>query len=53
MYNNLERYFHVQLPLCKMDIIAIPGLATVRAADNWGALVFKYNFIQKLTQNNI
>lgn len=48
IYNYLEKYFNVQVPLCKIDIIAIPGWSAVRPADNWGLIVFKESeFLKK------
>ncbi|XP_065370998.1 aminopeptidase N [Calliphora vicina] len=41
VYNCLNNYFNVSIPLKKVDVLAIPGLASVRPADNWGLLMFK------------
>ncbi|XP_055848207.1 aminopeptidase N [Episyrphus balteatus] len=41
VYDHLEAYFNVSVPLSKIDVLAIPGLASVRPADNWGVLMFK------------
>ncbi|XP_037815960.1 aminopeptidase N [Lucilia sericata] len=41
IYNCLNNYFNVSIPLSKIDVLAIPGLASVRPADNWGLLMFK------------
>ncbi|KAM7360043.1 aminopeptidase N isoform 1-T2 [Cochliomyia hominivorax] len=41
VYNCLKNYFNVSIPISKIDVLAIPGLASVRPADNWGLLMFK------------
>ncbi|KAI8114855.1 Aminopeptidase N [Lucilia cuprina] len=41
IYNCLNNYFNVSIPLSKIDVLAIPELTSVRPADNWGLLMFK------------
>uniref|UniRef100_A0A182SLF0 Aminopeptidase n=1 Tax=Anopheles maculatus TaxID=74869 RepID=A0A182SLF0_9DIPT len=53
---KLQDYWGVELPLEKLDVVALPGFSYVKPADNWGLIVFKeselmrgyYNLAQEL-----
>ncbi|XP_035914900.1 aminopeptidase N [Anopheles stephensi] len=53
---KLKDYWGVDLPLEKLDVVALPGFSYVKPADNWGLIVFKeselmrgyYNLAQEL-----
>lgn len=37
----IKEYLGAEFPLCKLDIVALPGLSSVKPADNWGLIVMK------------
>jgi aminopeptidase N len=37
----LKDYWGVDYPLSKLDIVALPGLSSVKPIDNWGLILFK------------
>ncbi|XP_055377677.1 aminopeptidase N [Condylostylus longicornis] len=47
VYNTLEKYFDAQVPLTKIDVVAVPGMSVVRPADNWGLILFKESELLK------
>ncbi|XP_068157436.1 aminopeptidase N [Drosophila tropicalis] len=47
VYNTIQDYLNVSVPLKKIDVVAVPGLTTVRPADNWGLLVLKESELLK------
>ncbi|XP_058063997.1 aminopeptidase N [Anopheles bellator] len=44
---KLESYWGVELPLEKLDIVALPGFTHVKPADNWGLIIFKESELQQ------
>jgi aminopeptidase N len=38
---SLKNYWGVDYPLAKLDIVALPGLTSVKPVDNWGLILFK------------
>ncbi|XP_058127860.1 aminopeptidase N [Anopheles ziemanni] len=44
---KLQEYWGVELPLEKLDIVALPGFSYVKPADNWGLIVFKESELQQ------
>lgn len=39
--NSLREFWNVDLPLTKLDVVALPGFSAVKPVDNWGLVVFK------------
>ncbi|XP_055696927.1 aminopeptidase N isoform X1 [Phlebotomus papatasi] len=39
----LEGFWGSEYPICNLNIVALPGLTTVKPIDNWGLIVFKEN----------
>lgn len=37
----LEQYWGVDYPLSKLDLVALPGMSSVKPADNWGLILLK------------
>lgn len=40
--NSLRNFWDVDYPLCKLDIVALPGFSSIKPVDNWGLIVFKF-----------
>ncbi|KAL0882651.1 hypothetical protein ABMA27_001086 [Loxostege sticticalis] len=41
VFSEIASLWRVPLPLCKLDIVALPNYQGVKPADNWGLIVFK------------
>lgn len=39
---SIQNYWNVELPLKKLDIVALPFLSVLKPIDNWGLVVFKF-----------
>lgn len=44
---KLQEYWGAELPLHKLDIVALPGFSYVKPADNWGLILFKESELQQ------
>lgn len=42
----LINYWNVSFPLDKLDVIALPNFSAVKAADNWGLVIFRESDLQ-------
>lgn len=38
---SIRKYWNVDLPQTKLDIVALPGYSALKPIDNWGLVVFK------------
>lgn len=38
---SVRRYWNVDYPLSKLDVVALPGFTALKPIDNWGLVVFK------------
>jgi aminopeptidase N len=37
----VQKYFGVDFPLEKLDIVALPNFATLKPVDSWGLIIYK------------
>lgn len=40
--SKIRDYWDKDYPLCKLDIVALPGLSVLKPIDNYGLIVFKF-----------